>query len=119
MAVFRYAQTKLLAYLFGCVCLAPPLHGQENGKSQLPEIETKYIFGFTGGSGVGELGDKEISWEGIGQFGKRDGRYAVADWRFEYEFTPHPLFEVELAATLATHHIRGVSGLRTCATPGR
>ena len=41
------------------------------------EIETKYIFGFTTGSGIGIEGEKEFTTDTIGRFGKRGGRYSA------------------------------------------
>jgi hypothetical protein len=41
------------------------------------EIETKYIFGFTEGSGVGLEGETEFSPDTIVNSGKRDGRVAA------------------------------------------
>ena len=52
------------------------------------EIETKYIFGFTTGSGIGIEGEKEFTIDSIGRFGKRDGHYAATETKYEYEFTP-------------------------------
>ena len=60
------------------------------------EIETKYIFGFTEGSGIGLEGEKEFSPETVINFGKRDGRYAVSETKFEYEFTPNQYIQIEL-----------------------
>ena len=37
------------------------------------ELETKYIFGFTTGSGIGLEGEKEFTIDTVGRFGKRDG----------------------------------------------
>src|SRR5215467_3452745 len=49
------------------------------------EVETKYIFGFTEGSGVGLEGEKEISAETIARIGKADGRYWASETKLEYE----------------------------------
>ena len=35
------------------------------------DIETKYIFGFTEGSGIGIEGEKEVSVDTVGRFGSR------------------------------------------------
>ena len=37
------------------------------------DIETKYIFGFTTGSGIGLEGEKEFTVDTIARFGKRGG----------------------------------------------
>jgi hypothetical protein len=53
------------------------------------EIETKYIFGFTTGSGIGLEGEKEFTIDTVGRFGKRDGHYTATETKYEYEFTPN------------------------------
>jgi len=74
------------------------------------EIETKYIFGFTTGSGIGLEGEKEFSPETIINFGKRDGRYAVSQTKFEYEFTPNQYIQIELGPIASYYDIRNVTG---------
>ncbi len=75
------------------------------------EIETKYIFGFTTGSGIGLQGEKEVTTETVGRFGKRDGRYAATETKLEYEFTPSQFFQIELGGLVASHNIRNVTDL--------
>jgi hypothetical protein len=75
------------------------------------EIETKYIFGFTTGSGIGLEGEKEFSPETVINFGKRDGRYAVSETKFEYEFTPNQYIQIELGPIASYYDIRNVTGL--------
>lgn len=75
------------------------------------DIETKYIFGFTTGSGIGIEGEKEFSVDSIGRFGKRDGHYAATQTEFEYEFTPSQFVQIEFGALGSTHNIGGVTGL--------
>jgi hypothetical protein len=75
------------------------------------EIETKYIFGFTVGSGIGLEGEKEFSPETVINFGKRDGRYTVSETKFEYEFTPNQYIQIELGPIGSYYNIRNVTGL--------
>ena len=75
------------------------------------EIETKYIFGFTEGSGIGLEGEKEFSPETVINFGKRDGRYAVSETKFEYEFTPNQYIQIELGPLASYYYVRNVTGL--------
>jgi hypothetical protein len=75
------------------------------------EIETKYIFGFTTGSGIGLEGEKEFTVDTIGRFGKRDGNYAATETKYEYEFTPSQFIQIEFGALGSTHNIGGVTGL--------
>ncbi len=75
------------------------------------EIETKYIFGFTEGSGVGLEGEKEFSIETIGRFGKRDGSYAATDTKLLFEYTLNQFSQIEFGGLLASHNIRNVMDL--------
>ncbi len=75
------------------------------------EIETKYIFGFTTGSGIGLEGEKEFTVDSVGRFGKRTGRYAATETKYEFEFTPSQLIQIEFGALGATHNISNVMDL--------
>ncbi|HEX3439281.1 MAG TPA: transporter [Pseudolabrys sp.] len=75
------------------------------------DIETKYIFGFTEGSGVGLEGEKEFSVDTVLNFGKQGGRYWRSESKLEYEFTPNQYVQFELGPMIATHSIKGVTDL--------
>src|ERR1700746_851100 len=83
----------------------------DDANNNFYEIETKYIFGFTEGSGTGLEGEKEFSPETVINFGKRDGRYAVSETKFEYEFTPNQYIQIELGPLASYYDIRNVTGL--------
>ena len=86
-------------------------YAQERASTPFHEIETKYIFGFTEGSGIGLEGEKEIAIDTIGRFGKRDGRYAATETRFEFEYTPNQYIQLEFGPLAAGHFIRDVTDL--------
>ncbi len=73
------------------------------------DVETKYIFGFTEGSGIGLEGEREFSPETVARFGKRDGRYGAAETKFEYEFTPNQFMQFELGPMASWHNIQNVT----------
>ena len=75
------------------------------------DIETKYIFGFTTGSGIGLEGEKEFTVDSLGRFGKRDGHYAASETKFEFEFSPSQFIQIEFGALGSTHNIGGVTDL--------
>src|SRR4030088_392720 len=79
--------------------------------SSWKEIETKYIFGFTIGSGIGLEGEKEFTVEALSRFGKRDGHYAASETKYEFEFTPSQFIQIEFGALGSTHNIGGVTDL--------
>jgi hypothetical protein len=75
------------------------------------EIETKYVFGFTEGSGIGLEGEKEFSIDTIARLGKRDGRYTATETKFEFEYTPNQYIQLEFGPLASGHYIRGVTDL--------
>ncbi len=94
----------------GCLFWASGAARAEDASSWR-DIETKYIFGFTTGSGIGLEGEKEFTVDSIGRFGKRDGHYAATETKFEFEFTPTQFIQIEFGALGSTHTIGGVTDL--------
>src|ERR1700752_5145585 len=94
---------------FALVCLGRAARADD--AESWNEIETKYIFGFTTGSGVGIEGEKEFTVDSIGRFGKRDGHYAATETKYEYEFTPSQFIQIEFGALGSTYNIGGVADL--------
>ena len=115
VASFRLAQNKTCrAGLFVAAALSsfsPTSSVRAQDNAGFYEIETKYIFGFTEGSGIGLEGEKEFSPEIVATFGKRDGRYAVIQTKLEYEFTPNQYVQFELGPIVSSHSIQNVTGL--------
>ncbi len=75
------------------------------------DIETKYVFGFTEGSGIGLEGEREVSFDTEARMGKRDGRYFASESKLEYEFTPNQYVQFELGPFVSAHSINDVTGL--------
>src|ERR1700674_4706815 len=75
------------------------------------DVETKYIFGFTEGSGIGLQGEKEFSTETVARFGKRHGRYPATQTKPENEFPPSQFVQFELGGLVASHDIKNVTNL--------
>ena len=96
----------LLVALLGCAGTA-----RAEDATSWKEIETKYIFGFTTGSGIGLEGEKEFTVDTIGRIGKRDGHYTATETKYEFEFTPTQFIQIEFGALGSTHNIGGVTGL--------
>ena len=90
---------------------ASTLDASTRDASTWRELETKYIFGFTTGSGIGLEGEKEFTVESIGRFGKRDGHYSATETKYEFEFTPSQFIQIEFGALGSTHNIGGVTDL--------
>jgi hypothetical protein len=75
------------------------------------EIETKYVFGFTTGSGIGLEGEKEFTVDSVGRFGKRAGHYAATETKYEFEFTPSQFIQIEFGALGSSHNIDAMTDL--------
>jgi hypothetical protein len=111
-AVLQFERGQVFA-LCAVACLALFGSGAARAEdaSSWKEIETKYIFGFTTGSGIGLEGEKEFTVDTIGRFGKRDGHYAATEIKYEFEFTPSQFIQIEFGALGSTHNISGVTDL--------
>lgn len=75
------------------------------------EIETEHLFGFTTGSDVGSLGEREFEGATTARFGKRAGRYTAGEQTLSAEFVPLPNLRTEYTAAVVAHDIAGVSDL--------
>lgn len=76
-----------------------------------PDIETKDLFGFTEGSGIGLQGEKEISLGTQANVGKSGGRYWGSESKLEYEFTPSQYVQLSFGPFFSAHNIGNVPGL--------
>src|SRR5450631_4184105 len=75
------------------------------------DVETKYVFGFTEGSGIGLEGEKEFAVDTEARIGKRDGRYGASETKLEFEFTPNQYVQFEFGPFISAHQIRDVTDL--------
>ena len=107
----RAGQWHSLGVLISLALLGCAGSARAEDASSWRGIETKYIFGYTTGSGIGLEGEKEFTVETLGRFGKRDGHYAAAETKYEFEFTPSQFIQIEFGALGSTHNIGGVTGL--------
>lgn len=107
---FRYlaaASLQVAALLF----VAPSAVHAQDDASTLRDIETKYVFGFTEGSGIGLEGEKEVSLDTEARLGKGGGRYWGSETKLEFEFTPNQYVQFEFGPFASAHSIRDVLGL--------
>ena len=77
----------------------------------LVDDETEYHFGFTTGTSVGEIGEKEIQSRLTGRLGKSAGHYSMLSNKLEAEYVPLRDFRLSLAAYVTQHRIAGIPGL--------
>lgn len=72
------------------------------------ELETEYLFGFTQGTDIGQPGEKEIGFESVGAFGKREGQYRAAEHKLEFAYNPTDNIHLELGLLGVTTNIKNV-----------
>jgi hypothetical protein len=99
---------KWLAILLGL--LVAPVSAA-NAREGEKEVDTQFIFGFTAGADVGELGEKEIEHQTIARLGKGEGSYAAFSDQLRAEFVPTRNFRFEIGVPVAFHNISGVTDL--------
>jgi hypothetical protein len=74
-------------------------------------IDTEHLFGFTIGTDVGELGEKELESNLLSRLGKRAGSYSALSQVLSLEYTANQNVRLEVSAVGAYHDIAGVPGL--------
>ncbi len=74
-------------------------------------IETEHLFGFTIGSDVGDVGERELEGSVTGRFSKQTGTYDAGSGTMSAEFVPLPNLRTEFTAVANSYGITGVSGL--------
>lgn len=74
------------------------------------EVDTEFLFGFTMGADVGEVGERELEHQTATQWGKRDGNYAALTDELGFESSPVPNLRFEIGAPIAYYNISGVNG---------
>jgi hypothetical protein len=75
------------------------------------DLETTHLFGFTLGSDVNDVNEKEAESETFGRFGKGAGSYKALSQALGVKFIPFQDFSIEPVAGVAYHEIVGVPGL--------
>jgi hypothetical protein len=74
-------------------------------------IETEHLFGFTIGSDVGDVGERELEGSVTGRFSKRNGLYGATESTMSAEFVPIANLRTEVTGAVVSYDIAGVSGL--------
>ncbi len=109
MRINRHARVCLMAALFFVVTNFAAR--AQDTTVIYRDVETKYVFGFTEGSGIGLEGEKEFSLDTEARIGKRDGRYQASETKLEFEFTPNQYVQFEFGPFISAHQIRDVTDL--------
>ena len=109
--MFHARTARALVLAAPLLIVAGPGARAQDSQAFYRDVETKYIFGFTEGSGIGLEGEKEVSLETVARMGKRDGRYWASETKLEYEFTPNQYVQFELGPLVSAHVIKDVTDL--------
>jgi hypothetical protein len=104
---FAPETTRVVSLLFFLLCV----FAGATTASDADEIETEHLFGFTTGTDVGTVGEREFEGSTTARLAKRSGNYSAASQMLSVEFVPLPNFRTEYSATFVAHDITGVGGL--------
>jgi hypothetical protein len=74
-------------------------------------IETEHLFGFTIGSDVGDVGEREFEGSFAGRFAKRTGTFDAATGTGSVEFVPIKNLRTELTGAVVAYDVAGVGGI--------
>jgi hypothetical protein len=75
------------------------------------ELETTHLFGFTFGSDVNAVGEREAESEAVGRFGKTAGSYGATSQALGVKFVPFQNFSVQPTVAVSRFDISNVPGL--------
>jgi hypothetical protein len=98
----RRCRARIGAEMFALALAPAAAHAQA--------IETEHLFGFTIGSDVGDVGEKELEGSVTGRFAKRNGTYDAGQGTMSMEFVPLQNLRTEFTAMANSYDISGVSG---------
>jgi hypothetical protein len=74
-------------------------------------IDTEHLFGFTIGTDIGAVGEKEFESDTLSRLGKRSGSYSALSQSLSLEYTAVQNLRLEVSATGVYYDIVGVPGL--------
>jgi hypothetical protein len=84
--------------------------GEGDRGDEKDRVDTEFIFGFTAGADVGEVGERELEHQTNAQWGKCCGTYGALADQLRYETSPVPNFRFEIGAPIAYYNISGING---------
>ena len=104
----RYRVAIVVAALMAPLSCAIAGEAAKEGEER---VDTEFIFGFTAGADVGELGERELEHQTQTLWAKRDGSYTALTDQLRYETSPLQDFRFEIGAPIAYYNMSGVTGL--------
>lgn len=117
MAVRRLSGRSVRGAMAGAMVLVAvaaamrgPAVAAEDGERD-DKVDTQFIFGFTMGAGVGEVGERELEHQTQGQWSKPGGQYVAATDQLRFEHSPFENFRFEVGVPLTYYQIAGIPGL--------
>ena len=75
------------------------------------DVDTEHLFGFTEGSDIGEVGERELESDTTFRSGKNSGAFNTTASEVEFKYTAFENFRISAAATLAYYDIGGVADM--------
>jgi hypothetical protein len=111
-AFVRARKSIMVLVLFAVAGVVSHARAEEARRAGEPgRVDTEFIFGFTAGADVGEVGERELEHQTAAQWDKRDGSYVAGSDQLRFETSPVQNFRFEIGAPVAYYNISGVTGL--------
>jgi hypothetical protein len=81
------------------------------GAAGTANLDTEHLFGFTEGSDIGDVGERELESDTTLRSGKVTGAFNDTASQLEFKYTAFENFRISAAATFAYYDIAGVTGM--------
>jgi hypothetical protein len=104
-----FAITLTVAVIVGCAKSSAADAGKQAAAAT--DVDTEHLFGFTEGSDIGGLGERELESDTTLRSGKSTGSFDDTASELEYKYTAFQNFRISAAATFAYYDIGGVTGM--------
>ena len=104
-----FAIALSIAALAACAVCGAAYAAKEAAKAA--DVDTEHLFGFTEGSDIGEVGERELESDTTFRSGKNTGAFNDTASELEFKYTAFENFRISAAATLAYYDIGGVTDM--------
>lgn len=104
-----YAATS--SHASAAVRAVKPAVKAAQAKTEVDEVDTEHIFGFSMGSDIGKKGEIELEIENVGHFGRRSGSYTGIATLSQVKYTLTDDFRIAPGISTGTTQISDVPGM--------
>jgi hypothetical protein len=108
----RYRAVRIAFFILALPWWASPSRaGGSKSESNIVEVDTEHMFGFTEGADIGAAGERQLESDSTFRAGRITGVFADIASQAELKYTAWQYFRISAAATFAYYDIGGVTGM--------